>query len=168
VATEHAVFGDEAEQQPVHEAKEGAVHIVRCGLLGNESAVQVVLRVTGEACAECSDRLGNGGRDHRLPDEHGGGTITVRLHGNNDDAKRKFNRIENRRPIAADDPDFDRLYARRNDAESINRHLDDSLWLGRAHSIGRYRQGLNLLTYALCVNGLALHLHRRRRQPVAA
>ena len=77
-------------------------------------------------------------------------------------------RTENLRPIPADDPDFDRLDARRNDAESINRHLDDTLWLGRAHSIGRHRQGLNLLTYALCVNGLALHLHRRRRQPVAA
>jgi hypothetical protein len=106
--------------------------------------------------------------DHRLPDEHGGVTITVRLHGNADDAKRKFNRTENVRPIPPDDPDFDRLYARRNDAESINRHLDDTLWLGRAHSIGRHRQGLNLLTYALCVNGLALHLHRRRRQPAAA
>ena len=66
--------------------------------------------------------------DHRLPDDHGGGTITARLHGNNDDAKRKFNRTENVRPIPADDPDFDRLYARRNDAESINRHLDDDPW----------------------------------------
>lgn len=106
--------------------------------------------------------------DHRLPAEHGGGTITVRLHGNNDDTRRRFNRTENVRPIPADDPDFDRLYGRRNDAESINRHLDDTLWLGRAHSVGRYRQGLNLLTYALCVNGLALHLHRRRQHHPAA
>ena len=65
-------------------------------------------------------------------------------------------------------PDFDRLYARRNDAESINRHLDDTLWLRRAHSIGHHRQTLNLLTYALCVNGLALHLHRRRQRTKAA
>lgn len=106
--------------------------------------------------------------DHRLPDEHGAGTITVRLHGNTDDAKRKFNRTENLRPIPPDDPDFDRLYGRRNDAESINRHLGETLWLGRAHSIGHHRQGLNLLTYALCVNGLALHLHRQRRQLTAA
>jgi hypothetical protein len=105
--------------------------------------------------------------DHRLPTEHGGATITVRLHGNREDAKHKFNRTENLRPIPPDDPGFDRLYGRRNDAESINRHLDDTLWLGRAHSIGRHRQGLNLLTYALCVNGLALYLHRLR-QPVAA
>jgi hypothetical protein len=106
--------------------------------------------------------------DHRLPADRGGGTITVRLHGNNENTKRKFNRTENLRPIPADDPDFDRLYGRRNDAESINRHLDDTLWLGRAHSVGRYRQGLNLLTYALCVNGLALHLHRRRQRQSAA
>ena len=98
--------------------------------------------------------------DHRLTDEYGGGTVTVRLHGTDDDAIRKFNRAENLRPIPPHDPDLDldldRLYARRNDAESINRHLDDTLWLGRAHSIGRHRQSLNLLTYALCVNGLAL------------
>ena len=106
----------------------------------------------------------------RIVDKHTGeiGTITVRQHGNNDDANREFNRTENVRPIPPDDPDFDRLDARPNDAESINRHLDDTFWLGRAHSIGRHRQGLNPLTYALCINGLALHLHRRRRQPVAA
>lgn len=69
-----------------------------------------------------------------------------------------MNRTENVRPIAADDPDFERLYPRRNDAESINR--------GRAHSLGHERQLLNLLGYALMVNGLALHQHRRR-QPTA-
>jgi hypothetical protein len=35
--------------------------------------------------------------------------------------------------------------------------LDDSLWLRRAHSIGHDRQYLNLITYALVVNSLALH-----------
>ena len=87
---------------------------------------------------------------------------------NDEDQQRKFNRAENVRQIPPGDPDFETLYKRRNDAESINRHLDDTLWLGRAHSIGQHRQSLNLLTYALCVNGLALHLHRRRRQPAAA
>jgi len=77
--------------------------------------------------------------------------------------KRGFNRTENVRPIPPADPDFARLYARRNDAESINRHLDDTLWLGRAHSIGHTRQHLNLLGYALAVNSVALHEHRRRR-----
>ncbi len=106
--------------------------------------------------------------DHRLPAEHGGGVITVRLHGNDEDTKRRFNRTENVRPIPPGDPDFDRLYGRRNDAESINRHIDDSLWLRRAHSIGQHRQTLNLVTYALCVNGLALHLNRLRGCAAAA
>ena len=101
--------------------------------------------------------------DHRFPDWTGGGAITVRLHGNTDDDKRGFNRTENVRPMPPADPDFALLYARRNDAESINRHLDDTLWLGRAHSIDHARQHLNLLGYALTVNSVALHEHRRRR-----
>ena len=66
------------------------------------------------------------------------------------------------RVIPPTDADFVRLYPRRNDAESINRNLDDTLWLRRAHSVGHERQLLNLLGYALMVNGLALHRHRRR------
>jgi hypothetical protein len=99
---------------------------------------------------------------YELPEHLGGGTIKVRLHGNDDDARRKLNRTENLRPIAQTDPDFKALYRRRNDAESINRALDDSLWLRRAHSVGHERQHLNLLTYALVVNSLALHRHRQR------
>ena len=106
--------------------------------------------------------------DFRLPPEHESGIVTVRLHGNDDDRKRRFNRTENVRPIPPGDPDFERLYRRRNDAESINRHLDDSLWLRRAHSIGHLRQTLNMLTYALGVNALALHLHRQHHAPPTA
>ena len=97
--------------------------------------------------------------DYALPADLGGGTYTVRLHANDDDVKRKFNRTENVRPIPPGDPDFQRLYRRRNDAESINRALDDTLFLRRAHSIGHQRQHLNLITYALCVNSLAVHRH---------
>jgi hypothetical protein len=100
--------------------------------------------------------------DYRLPDQYGGGTITVRLHGNADDEKRRFNRTENVRQIPQTDPEFTRLYRRRNDAESINRALDDTLWLRRAHSVGHARQHLNLLTYALTVNSLALWRHQAR------
>ena len=100
--------------------------------------------------------------DYQLPERLGGGTITVRLHATDGDAKRKFNRTENVRPIPSTDPDFAGLYRRRNDAESINRALDDTLWLRRAHSIGHERQHLNLLTFALGVNSLALHRHRSR------
>ena len=100
--------------------------------------------------------------DYELPTQLGGGTITLRLHGNDEDARRKFNRTENVRPIPPSDPDFQRLYRRRNDAESINRALDDTLFLRRAHSTGHERQHLNLLTYALTVNSLAIHRHGRR------
>jgi hypothetical protein len=108
--------------------------------------------------------------DYELPADHSAATITVRLHGNDTDRARKLNRTENLRPIAADDDDFARLYGRRNDAESINRDLTDTLWLGRAHSLGHRRQHVNLLGYALMVNSLARHRHRRahERAPVAA
>ena len=63
-------------------------------------------------------------------------------------------------------------YARRNDAESINRALEDTMWLRRAHSVGHRRQHLNLLTYALGVNSLALWRHRQHNSdpplPLAA
>jgi hypothetical protein len=105
--------------------------------------------------------------DYRLPAEHGGGTITVRLHGTDEDTRRRFNRAENIRPIPTTDPDFARLYRRRNDAESINRALDDTLWLRRAHSVGHRRQLLNMITHALVVNSLALHRRPRTAPPDA-
>jgi hypothetical protein len=49
--------------------------------------------------------------------------------------QRKFNRVENVRQIPPGDPDHETLYKRRNDAESINPHLDDTIWLRRAHSV---------------------------------
>jgi hypothetical protein len=106
--------------------------------------------------------------DYELPDHLGGATITVRLHGTDDDTRRKFNRTENVRPIPAGDPDFARLYRRRNDAESINRGLDDSLWLGRAHSVGHERQHLNLIGFALMINSLARARHRHPAVALAA
>ena len=106
--------------------------------------------------------------DYRLPENLGGRIVTVRLHGTDDDHRRKFNRTENVRPIPPDDPDFARLYRRRNDAESINRGLDDSLWLGRAHSVGHERQHLNLIGFALMINSLARARHRKRDTAKAA
>ena len=96
--------------------------------------------------------------DYRLP---AGGTITVRLHGNADDERRRLNRPENVRPISPKDPDFHRLFRQRNDAKSINRGLDDTLFLRRAHSVGHRRQWINLLGFALMVNSLALMEHRK-------
>jgi hypothetical protein len=99
--------------------------------------------------------------DYRLPESLGAGVVTIRLHGNAEDGARRFNRTENVRPIPPDDPGFPELFRRRNDAESINRALEDTLWLGRAHSLGHRRQLLNLIGYAVMVNSLALSRHRR-------
>jgi hypothetical protein len=100
---------------------------------------------------------------HRLPHAYGGKTAMVRLHGNSADAARKFNRTEHVRPIPPSDPDFKRLYGGRT-PESINRGLEDTLYLNRAHSVGHARQHVNLLGYALMVNSLALHEHRQRQR----
>ena len=117
-------------------------------------------------------RADKGGRyrwynDHQLPSHLDSGTVTVRLHADDTDTARRFNRTENVRPIPSSDPDFRGLFRRRNDAESINRGLDDSLWLRRAHSVGHRRQTLNLLGYALMVNSLAIARHQRSH-PLAA
>ena len=45
--------------------------------------------------------------------------------------------------------------------------LDDSSWLSRAHSAGRARQLVNLIGYALAVDSLTLHRHRRKRDIAA-
>jgi hypothetical protein len=104
--------------------------------------------------------------DYALPAELGGRkSITIRLHGNEEDDRRKFNRTENVRPIPPSDPDLKKLYARRNDSESINRSIDDSMWLSRAHSVGHRRQKVNLLGYALMVNSLTLLDHQARGTP---
>ena len=106
--------------------------------------------------------------DYRLPGHLGGGVVTVRLHANAEGAKRKFNRAENVRQVRPGDPDFEVLYRRRNDAESINRHLDDTLWLRRARSIGNRRQLLNMITYVLGVNALSMHGRRQGLAPPQA
>jgi len=141
-------------------ACDGAIGVTR--LLGTgEQQFEELRRVRTHRNADKNGKF-RWYNDYRLPERLGGGTITVRLHATDDDVKRKFNRTENVRPIPSTDPDFAGLYRRRNDAESINRALDDTLWLRRAHSIGHERQHLNLLTFALGVNSLALHRHRSR------
>jgi hypothetical protein len=105
---------------------------------------------------------------YRLPEHLGAGVVAVRLHTNAEDKKRKFNRAENVRQIPPGDPDFEVLYRRRNDAESINRHFDDTLWLRRAHSVGNRRQLLNMITYALGVNALSMHVRRQGLAPPIA
>ncbi len=103
--------------------------------------------------------------DYRLPEQYESKIVTVRLPGSKEDSARRFNRPENARPIPPLDPDFPRLFPRRNDSESINRGVVDSLYLGRAHSVGHARQPVNFIGYALMVNSLALHRSRRARPP---
>ena len=106
--------------------------------------------------------------DYRLPEHLGGGQISVRLHQDEDDRRRKFNRTENVRPIPPSDPDFPRLYGRRNDSESLNRSLEDTLFLGMAHSLGWRRQQVEMLGWALMVNALTLARHRAAEDLEAA
>ena len=48
------------------------------------------------------------------------------------------------------------------------KRLDDTLWLRRAHSIGNRRQLLNMITYALGVNALSMHVRRQCLAPPRA
>ena len=53
-------------------------------------------------------------------------------------------------------------------AKSINRHLDDTLWLRRTHSVGNRRQLLNMITYTLGVKALSLHVRCQGLAPPRA
>jgi len=141
-------------------ARAGAIGLVEL-LETGEPRFEELRRIRTHRIAAKSGRFRwyNG---YRLPQRHGGGSVTVRLHGTEEDAARRFNQTENLRPIPPSDPFFPHLYGRRNDAESINRGVVDSLYLGRAHSVGHLRQHVNLLGYALMVNSLSLFLHERR------
>jgi len=84
--------------------------------------------------------------------------------GDAEDERRGLNRAENLRAIPPTDPDFARLYGRRNDAESINRAVDDALYLRRAHSVGYRGQQSDLLGYAHKVNCVSRSRHRARER----
>ncbi|HUF76437.1 MAG TPA: hypothetical protein VMM35_09170 [Longimicrobiales bacterium] len=88
--------------------------------------------------------------------------LRLRLHGNEDDARRDLNRTEHLRAIPPGDMDFRKLNRRRNDAESINRALEDTFYWGRAHSVGRVAQDADLLGFGLGMNALSWHRHRKR------
>ena len=53
---------------------------------------------------------------YALPERYDSGSVTVRLHGTQEDTARRFNRTDNVRVIPPSDPYFPYLYARRNDA----------------------------------------------------
>jgi hypothetical protein len=100
---------------------------------------------------------------YRLPPEYGGEELRLRLTGNEEDPSRGLNRSEHLRAIPPSDADSKVLMRRRNDAESLNRGLEDTLYWGRAHSAGHVAQEADLLGFALGVNALSWHRHRKRR-----
>jgi hypothetical protein len=106
--------------------------------------------------------------EYRLPEDLGGGIVRLRIDTTEDDVARGLNRSEYMRAVPTDDEDYERLYPRRSDAKSINRALDDTLWLGRAHSKGRLRQLFELLGFALLTNALSLYRCRRSRLRMAS
>lgn len=136
----------------------GAVGIAEFDHNGNQTFVELKRRRTLRR--EVKNGKFRWYNEYVMPD---GGKVVMRLDTTDQDRERKLNRSENVRQIAPSDPDFKHIYGRRADAESINRQPDGTLWLGRAHLKGALRQLVNLIGYALMVNGLALFLHRKRR-----
>jgi hypothetical protein len=54
------------------------------------------------------------------------------------------------------------------DIESINRSLEDSMFLNRAHSVGHVAQTVDLIGFGLMLNAVSVHRHRKRRRVEAA
>lgn len=106
--------------------------------------------------------------DWALPEHRGGGTVMLRHDQTSKDIADGFNRAEHLRIIPPSDPDYDRLYGRRNDTESGHRVLDDSLWRERAPHLGMRRNWWHLICHAAYLNAQALALARRRAALPAA
>ena len=93
-------------------------------------------------------------QNFRLIPEPGGGTERIRLFGIDADPGGPDRRAEILRSIPPGTPDFERLYGRRADIESINRGIEDRLYWNRAHSVGYQRRLLDLLCYARLTNAI--------------
>jgi hypothetical protein len=101
-------------------------------------------------------------------------SLTERTDTTAEDEARGFNRSENVRMFPPGSPPYNIVYPERNDAESINRRVDDHLPLRRARSYGWERQLLDLLAHNHVVNSVArfrygpVGTHRRRSAAQAA
>ena len=105
-------------------------------------------------------------QQYRLPPEYGDSELPLRLTGNEEDQRRGLNRAEHLR--ATPDLDFPRLFRRRNNAESLNSGIEDSLYWTRAHSVGAIAQEADLFGFALGLNAPSWHRHRKRDAARAA
>lgn len=167
----------------VHSAQHGAVPDRHYGIVdvtgGTAGTVDVHL-VNGSPCARTftvdgdpivtpprrvkTERRGRPGgyrlyNVYEIPAELGGGTIRLRLDQTDGDIAAGFNREEHLRAIAPDDPDHAAVYGRRNDSESGNRLLDDSMLRERAHTVGWRRQLLDTIAWAAARNAVAVWQH---------
>jgi hypothetical protein len=91
-----------------------------------------------------------------------------------EDAERGFNRSENIHIFPPGSTPYQKVYPDRNDAESINRGVDDHLPLRRARSYGWQRQLLDLLAHQHVVSSVSRFrwgpngTHRRQTAEQAA
>jgi hypothetical protein len=101
-----------------------------------------------------------------VPDPRGMGSRTIMeaTYDRPEDADR-FARAENVRQVPPGDPDYERVKGRRSDAESMNRQIDDDLYLRRAVSIGAKGQLFDLICHAFVINSVARARHRNDGRP---
>ncbi len=155
-------------------ASDGSVEDVEIYFVGGRLA-QLVITDAGVRHLEPLRRVDNERRPnddgtwrdyvvYELADPFGGPPrrLRERTWNNADDDARGFNRAENIHQIPPGDPDYERLYHRRSDAESINRRIDDFLYLRRAGSLGAKRQLLDLFCHGFVINALTKHRHRKQ------
>jgi hypothetical protein len=102
--------------------------------------------------------------DHpAVPRQLRGATTSIRLDTTEEaDKQRRWGLNENLRVIDYMDDDFPEIYGLRNSAESQNRNLEDTLWAGRAHSVGIPSGRIDHLGFALFINLIARIAHEQR------
>jgi hypothetical protein len=93
--------------------------------------------------------------EYGVPATVGGGAVTLPHRNTAEDRKNGLNRTENLRVISTVDPDWE-LAGQRNDSESINSQLKDTLWGRRAHSVGKEAQLFDMLNYGVYVNSISV------------
>jgi hypothetical protein len=85
------------------------------------------------------------------------GSFLARVSPHPEPGDRTYARPDALRLIAQGEPDFERLYGIRADAESANSELKRTLLVDRAMSLSWRRQLIDVLMWALLNNALAQH-----------